>query len=480
MKRMVVFARIVLCVVAFSSGPSQAFLKQPIDSDSARLASQVTVRRDTYGIPHILAKTEEAASFGLGFAQAEDHCLSIARRLIAGRGEAAKYTGQGQEGDFLIKRFDNLELCKKNFAQLDPLLQKIYNAYAAGVNHYVSKHRQELPEWIPAFDGIDVLAYGRAGAVNSVIDAATMRALRAKYPDVEQPATTPPQLERDEQSESFFGETESPGSNAFALSGSRTTSGKPVLLGNPHLNWSSLYWEAQVTVQGKINFFGSTLAGIPVLRAGFNEHLGWVTTNNNPDQEDIYALKLDPNKHDHYIFDGQPMPLKKKEVTVEIKTADGSIKAEKRTYEESHLGPIIYRTKDRAFAYRSTQLESFRHFEGFYRLSKAHNLREWLGVMKLGLLNYSNFTYADREGNILYQWNAHIPRRLDDGTSYELDVPGDTSKYLWQGLHPLADFPKLLNPGGGYIQNCNNPPWYTSLRNPIDPAGFKPFFERGE
>ena len=480
MRRAVWCGLFLYCITSWSSGVNRTPVKGFSETAPARLATQVMIRRDTYGIPHILAKTEEAAAFGFGYAQAEDHCLAIARRLIAARGEAAKYLGQGQEGDFLMKRFDNFELCKQNFGQMDPLLQQIYNAYAAGLNHYVSKHRQDLPDWIPPFDGVDVLANGRAGAVNSAIDAATIRALKAKYPD--ELGSQPAGLERDteEQGASFIAESELPGSNAFALSGSRTTSGKPILLGNPHLNWSSLYWEAQVTVPGKINFFGSTLAGIPVLRAGFNEHLGWVTTNNNPDQEDVYALALDPSKPDHYIFDGKPVPLKKKEVTVEIKTPDGSLKSEKRTYEESRLGPIIYRTKNRAFALRSAQLESFRHFEGFYRLSKTRNLREWLAVMKLGLLNYSNFTYADRDGNILYQWNAHIPKRLDDGTSFELDVPGDTGKYLWQGLHPFSDFPRLLNPSGGYIQNCNNPPWYTSLRNPIDPAGFRSYFERRE
>jgi acyl-homoserine-lactone acylase len=480
MKRTIVSAAVLLCALSLNFTPGRAFLDKAAEADSAHLAAEVTIRRDTYGIPHILAKTEESAAFGFGYAQAEDHCLAIARRLIAARGEAARYLGQGVEGDFLIKRFDNLEVCRQNFGQLDPLLRRIFNAYAAGVNHYVSKHRQELPEWIPTFYGIDVLANARAGAVFSAIDAATIRALKAKYPDDAQAVTTPQVLDSEQPSESFNYETELPGSNAFALSGSRTISGKPILLGNPHLNWSSLYWEAQVTVPGKINFFGSTLAGIPVLRAGFNEHLGWVTTNNNPDQEDIYALKLDPNKPDHYIFEGRSLPLKKLELTVEIRPADGTTKTEKRTYEQSHLGPIIYRTKDRAFAYRSAQLESFRHLEGFYRLSKTQNLGEWLRVMKLGLLNYSNFTYADRDGNILYQWNAHIPRRIDDGTSYELDVPAETSKYLWRGRHPFADFPRLLNPSGGYIQNCNNPPWYTSLRDPVDPSRFKSYFERGE
>ena len=478
MKRASVFA-LILCVTSLISNDGNAFPKGPEDAVS-RLASKVIIRRDTFGIPHILGKTEEAAAFGFGYAQAEDHCLTIVRRLVAARGEMAKHTGQGVESDFLVGRFDSLAVCRQNFGQLDPLLQKIFNAYAAGLNHYVSKHRQELPGWIPTFDGVDVLANARAGAVSSAIDAATIRALKTKYPDDPPPSTSDQEIQIDEQSEVLSGETELPGSNAFALSGSRTTSGKPILLGNPHLNWSSLYWEAQVTVPGKINFFGSTLAGLPVLRAGFNEHLGWVTTNNNPDQEDVYTLRLDPNKPDHYLFEGQSLPISKKEVTVEIKSADGGSKTERRTYEQSHLGPIIHRTKDRAFAYRSTQLESFRHLEGFYRLSKTRNLRGWLKVMKRGLLNYSNFTYADRDGNILYQWNAHIPVRVDDGTSYELDVPGDTGKYLWRGLHKFEEFPRLQNPSGGYVQNCNNPPWFTSLRNPIDPAGFKSYFERGE
>src|SRR5262245_33204091 len=403
-KKTLPLALILVCSLHTSG--AHPFGTDRADTTTTLLASQVLIRRDTYGVPHILGKTEEAAAFGFGYAQAEDHCLPIARRYVAARGEAAKLLGQGVEGDFVVKRFNNLEVCKINFAQLDPLLQRIYNAYAAGVNHYVSQHQQELPSWIPVFDGVDVLAHSRLGAVNSAIDPATIRALKAKYPDEEQSQPGQQEVEAEERSESFISETELPGSNAFALSGSRTVSGKTILLGNPHLNWSSLYWEAQVTVPGKINFFGSTLAGIPVLRAGFNEHLGWVTTNNNPDQEDIYTLTLDPRNPDQYIFEGQSRPFKKKEVIVEIRRTDGSVNTERRVYEESDLGPVIYKGKGRAFTYRSTQLESFRHFEGFYRLSKARNLREWLDVMKLGLLNYSNFTYADAEGNILYQWNA--------------------------------------------------------------------------
>ncbi|HEX4948862.1 MAG TPA: penicillin acylase family protein [Blastocatellia bacterium] len=446
--------------------------RNPARAVQKPLAAQVTIRRDTFGIPHILAETEEAMAYGFGYAQAEDHCLQIAEGWVGARGESAKYFSQGVEGDFLLKQFDNVGACRQNFTQLDPLMQKMFRAYAAGVNRYVEQHRNELPAWIPVFDEIDVLANIHESSINSV--NGVIRRLQNKYEGKPLPQQISLLLNE------FTADAEEAGSNAFAIGPARSVSGKAMLLGNPHLNWSSRYWEAHVTVPGKVNFFGSTLPGLPVLRAGFNEHLGFVQTNNAPDMADVFALKVDPANPAQYVFDGKAMPITKREVAVEIKTADGSLRTEKRSYEYSHLGPIIYRYKDQAFVYRSTQLESYRHFEGFYRLSKAKNLREWMAVMKMNLLNYSNFTYADAAGNILYFWNAQMPKRVDDGTNYELDVPADTSKFLWQSLHPVTDFPQLLNPRGGYTQNCNNPPWFPSLRDPLNPDKYPSYFERGE
>jgi len=444
------------------------------------LADQVIIWRDSYGLPHIHAKTEEAAAFGLGYAQAEDHCVEIARRYVAARGESAKYLGTGTDSDFLVKLYDNLEVSRQDLDHVSPLYRKMVNAFAAGINRYVDQHRKELPDWIPAFNGVDVMAHRRAGAISEAFSQSTARELRKKYPPSGGPPPVTPQISlmmRATPDTSDWEAKDLPGSNAFALSGSRTISGKPILLGNPHLNWNSLYWEAQITVPGRINFFGSTLVGIPVLRAGFNEHLGWVTTNNAPDLTDVFALKLDPGKPDHYLFRGQSLPLKKREISVEIKAADGTLRTEKREYWESHLGIVLCRTPDRAFAVRSTAIDAFRYHEGFYLLSKTRNIKEFLSVMKRNYVPTSNFTYADAEGNILYVWNARVPKRLDDGTSYELDVPGDTDKYVWKKLVKFARLPRLLNPSGGYIQNCNNPPWYASLRNPIDSKGYPSYLE---
>ncbi len=463
--------------------PALAFRPQPspfVPPESSTLADQVTIRRDIYGIPHILAKTEEAAAFGFGYAQAEDHCLVIARALVSARGEEARYFGTGMESDLLLRLYDNLSMSEQDLRRVSAVYRQIVNAYAAGLNRYVEQHRNELPPWIPTFTGVDVMASRRAGAIRSTFSQATVRALQRKYPTTgktgagrESDCIAIPDDSDTDPRPDF----DAPGSNALALSGSRTTTGSPILLGNPHLNWSSLYWEAQVTVPGKINFFGSTLAGIPVLRAGFNEHLGWVTTNNSPDVLDVFALPLDPEQTDHYLFKGRSRPLVKREVSVEVSGEDGTLRRETRTFWESHLGKILYRSADRAFAVCSTQLDAFHYYEGFYLLSKTRNLKEFLAVMDKNLVPTSNFTYADAAGNILYLWNAKIAERPDDGTDYSLDVPAGTDKYVWKRFVKPARFPRLLNPGGGYIQNCNNPPWYTSLRDPLDPAKYHDYLE---
>lgn len=454
------------------------------------LAEQVTIRRDNYGVPHILGETEEAAAFGMGYAQAEDHCVEIGRRFVVARGEQAKFFGTGVESDFRMKRYGNYEVAKNRFSELTPLFQSIMNAYAAGFNLYVEKHRKDLPDWIPSFDGIDVLANGRAEVMRFAFNDAMITGVQLKYP-VESRVAHAASLRgysegalgtveaEETQAGSLRYDQDLVGSNMWAIAGSRTTSGKPILMGNPHQPWSALYWEGHVTVPGKINFYGSTFVGRPVLTSGFNEYLGWSHTVNYPDLADIYVLTLDPKNRDQYIFDGKPMPFTKKEVAVEIKQTDGKMREERRTYSYSHLGPVVHQTLDKAFALKSPLLDEFRYYQEWYALSKSKNLGEFTANLKSNNIPMFNIAYADVDGNIAYWWNGTVPKRLDDGMDYSAEVPGDTSKYVWKELHPLAELPQLINPKGGYVQNCNDPPWWTSLRELLDPAKYPSYTEPG-
>ena len=443
------------------------------------LAEQVVIRRDNFGVPHILGETEEAAAFGMGYAQAEDHAVEIARRFITARGEQAKFFGTGAESDFRMKQYGNHEVARNRFSELSPLFQSMMRAYAAGFNLYVERHRKELPDWIPAFTGVDVLAQGRAEVMRFALNDGMVQAVRLKYPAESQAARISSTLKRSDVEPAAAYEEDFVGSNMWALAGTRTTSGKTILLGNPHQPWAALYWEAHVSVPGKINFYGSTFVGRPVLTTGFNEHLGWSHTVNYPDLTDIYVLTIDPKNPDAYIYDGKPMPLTKKEITVEIKQADGKLGQERRAYFYSHLGPVVHRTKDRAFALKSAILDEFRYYEEWYALSKSKNLQEFIANLKKNQIPMFNIAYADADGNIMYVWNGTVPRRLDDGIDYSAEVPGDTSKYVWKELHAFEELPQLINPAGGYVQNCNDPPWWTSLRAPLDPRKYPSYTEPG-
>jgi len=467
----------LLLAAALCCAAAPAFFV-PLDADKP-LADRVVIRRDTFGVPHIVGETEAAAAFGFGYAQAEDHAAEMARRFLAARGDAARHLGKDfLDADLAARRADNLAEARRAMGSLDRTFREVLGGFADGYNLYVRQHRDTLPSWVIEITGADALALTHTDAPTDAASASIVRALQQKYPEGARPPA-PPRLDVDALT---AGETsrDQDGSNAIALSGRKTLSGAPMLLGNPHLRWQQLYWEAHVKVPGRLDFYGSTLVGYPWLRAGFNDRLGYVQTNNNSDNRDIFALPLDSAKPDHYLFEGKPRPLQRVDVAVDVKRDDGTMTVERRTYWRSHLGPIVHRNSTTAFAYRSTVADAWRWFEGFWKLSHARSLKEYMRVMSTRFSPESNYTYADADGNILYLWNSRIPKRVQDGTSYEMDVPGGTKKYVWKELHPTRDLPQLLNPPGGYIQNANNPPWYVTLRQPLDPARYPAYFERGE
>src|SRR5258708_2316421 len=128
-----------------STRPYQLLAAVMITTALAAQASDLTIRRDTFVVPHILAKTEEPAAVGMGYELGEDYCVELGRRVLAARGEQAKYLGTGAENDFTTKRFGTPEFARQHFPDQSPLFQNMLNGYAAGFNLYVKKHRAELP-----------------------------------------------------------------------------------------------------------------------------------------------------------------------------------------------------------------------------------------------------------------------------------------------------------------------------------------------
>src|SRR6267154_5271716 len=250
----------VLCLLLLLLAPSIT-IAQPSLSD------QSLIRRDTYGVPHILAETEQAAAFAHGYATAEDHFALLARLFLRSRAQQASVFGESYvQEDLYMHRLGIHEVAEARFPSLPPLIRGILEGYAAGYNLYLSRHRDRAPKWATHISGVDVLANCRA------IFLVDFFVINNNLWQKERPPVR------------------GIGSNMWVIGKGRSASGKGILLANPHLPWKGplIFQEVQITVPGKINVSGATLVGFPVVGIGFNDFLGWSHTINQRTPDTVY------------------------------------------------------------------------------------------------------------------------------------------------------------------------------------------------
>lgn len=408
---------------------------------------QALIRRDTYGVPHILAETEQEAAFAHGFATAEDHGALMARLFLRARGELSLVFGDKTVGeDFKNQELGIYQTALDRFSTLPPLIQSMFNSYARGYNLYLFQNRQKMPDWAADITGVDVLAHCRAVVLLDF-------SLDKRY--LELIASAP-----------------GTGSSTWAIGRGRSASGRGILLANPHLGWEStgLLHEIHLTVPGKINVSGATIIGFPFVVIGFNENLGWSHTVNFIDSDDLYELTLDPASPHQYSYEKMNLPLDARTLSVRVKTPEG-LKTRTKTVYRSHYGPVVKMEGNKAFAVKSANLDLVEFATQWNMMAKAKTLAEFRAALQMQALPMFNVSYADREGNIWYVFNGRIPSR-PSGYKWSGIVPGNTSQSEWYNIHPLSELPQILNPASGYVQNCNDAPWYSDARGSIKREGF--------
>jgi len=421
-------------------------------------ATQVAVIRTAYGVPHIYAENFRALGYALGYLQMEDYGDRVPRILLGARGELARLQGiAALDQDFASRPYYRRAV--ETYALIDRDTRDVYEGFAAGVNRYIVLHPGEFEEWTATFNGHDVAAaYVYRSSENAI-----RRWQRRLAGVLEEPAV----------GESGFPDA---GSSAWALGPGRTTSGAPILLRNPHLSWNAGYWEAHVVVPDRLDFYGDFRIGGPIgIVGGFNRHLAFATANNDVNSAEVYALEADPSRADHYLFDGTSIPLSRHPITVAYRDGIREVSVT-REYETTSLGPVVYRNQQAIYVLRDSEDGSYRGGDQFLRMMQAGSLDEWKEAMRLRAHPGSNFVYADAAGNILFLWNAAIPVRPHPAGE-ENPVPVSTTSEVWSKLHELDELPQLLNPPGGYVRNENDPPWLTTLRQPLVPADFPAYFE---
>ena len=420
----------------------------------AATARRVSIVRDDWGIPHVHGRTDADAIFGLIYAQAEDDFNRVETNYLGALGRLAEADGEGAIWrDLRMKLFIDPEALQAQYRSSPAFLQRLAEAWADGLNLYLAKHPEVHPRVLRRFEPWMVLAFSE-GSIGGDIESVSLAGLEAFYGRAvpgEAVALRGP-------------EREPTGSNGFAIAGSNTASGRPLLLINPH---TSFFFRAEAQVQSDegLDAYGAITWGQFFVYQGFNRRVGWMHTSTGADAIDEYAETIVQRAGGlYYRFGNEERPVVATRLSVPYRTAAGPAVREFTVY-RTHHGPIVRTAGGRWISVRLMQ-EPVKALLQSYTRTKATSYSAFRKAMELHANSSNNTVFADADGNIAYFHPSFVPKR-DPSFDWTRPVDGSDPATEWKGVHSLEESIEVKNPPGGWIQNTNN--WPYSVAGPASP-----------
>ena len=447
---LVVLAAVTLIVIDQASLPKAPSRQALLDKAKAY---DVRIRRDQWGVPHVLGKTDADAAFGLGFAQSEDDFATLQDVVLATRGVLARDKGKAAAPtDYVAALLDVWPTTNAHYAKLPADLRKVMEAYADGVSVYAAKHPEKVKPGLLPLTGHDIEA-------GFIFKQPFFYGLDGELKHLTSPGAPPPPAK---------------GSNGLATAPARSADGATRLLVNSHQPYTGpvAWYEAVVESGQGWHVAGGFFPASPFLLGGHNAHLGWAATVNHPRLTDVYKLVMNPENPNQYRLDGKWRELERRTVEIQVKQPDGSLKPVSREVLRSVHGPVI-RGPQGVFAVRYPTSGGVRQLAQNYAMNKARNLTEWKAAMAMQAVPSVNYIYADEKGNIGYLSNGIYAERkagVDWSGPY---MPGDASDLIWTKVRPFSQSPQIWNPKSGWVFNANNTPFRaTDPAYDLKPADF--------
>ena len=495
-------------------------------------SAPIEIIRDADAIPHIFAKSKNDALFGLGYAHAQDRLWQMEFQRRIGNGRLSEIFGVPTiQQDRFLRTVGFGRAARDAWNRTPDWAKAQVNAYCAGVNAFIASHngRGLPPEfsllrfepepwtgpdvivWVKmmawdlsanyAFEllrhdltsavGADRMAqlmppYARGGL--SILDPVAGSDLQVPGSRFQVPASRSPvpdsassvlasvraalSIGNPAVAEFLQASTrEGLGSNNWAVDGTLTASGKPLLANDPHLGTRlpSTWYLAHISAPG-FDVIGATLPGAPAVALGRNRFIAWGATNVAADVEDLYRERIDASGK-FAAFEGRPEPLK-------VITEDIVIKSGLTLHLEVHAtrhGPIISEAvnainaddADRKHRPRPPALEplAFRWtaldpddstLTAFLELNEAKNWSDFTTALRDFVVPSQNFVYGDVDGHIGYYAPGRIPLRASGDGSQPAD--GSSGAAEWTGWVPFDDLPHLYDPPDHLIVTANHRP----------------------
>ncbi len=413
-------------------------------------ARQVTVVRDTWGVPHISGKTDADAVFGVlytqcedDFARVEDNYLTALGRRAEAYGEAALYE------DLRARLFMDSARAVAVYARSPAWMKHLLNAFADGTNYYLATHPDVHPQRIRRFQPWMPLLFSE-GSIGGNVSAVPAEGIAAFY------GQQKPTSRQGPPADPARADREPVGSNGFAIAPARSASGHALLLINPH---TSFYFrsEVQLTSGEGLNAYGAVTWGQFFIYQGFNSKCGWMHTSSGADSMDEYLETVTAKDGKYYYrYAGRLLPVRTGKVTLAY-LKDGQLRRRKFTTYYTPHGPVVAQQGEKWVAVK-TMDAPLQALEQSYLRTKATDYASFRQVMRLNGNASNNTVFADAKGTIAY-WHGNFMPRRPAGYDWSRPVDGSTKSTEWRGLHPLEDLVQVRNPASGFIQNCNATPF---------------------
>ena len=436
-------------------GSVYQFAWRPLPQTSGRLDAPIqgraTIVRDAIGVPHITAASWQDAIFLQGYVTAQDRLweMEAIRRLAAG--QLAEIVGpRGVDSDEEARRLRLLRLADAQAKTMNPGDKAVLAAYARGVNYFIDTHRNNLPieftllRFDPRPWEIRDSLLAALQMHRTLTTSWRSKLIKLHMLEHGDPAKLEFLFPSHSEAEPHAG------SNAWAIPGARSATGKPILASDPHLEYSLPSTWYMVHLQAPdLDVTGVALPGLPGVIIGHNQRIGWGVTNLEFDVQDLYREQFD-QKSGRYLFQGQ---LEQARLEREVIAVKGENPMEFGTWITRH-GPIVLSDEGKSYSLRWTAADETRLDYPFLDIDRAQNWQEFTAALARFPGPPQNFVYADVDGNIGYQAAGHIPERKPE-CSAGVPADGTAGDCEWVGIVPFEQMPHFSNPASGAVISAN-------------------------
>jgi acyl-homoserine-lactone acylase len=499
----------------------------PLAPAKGAAAERVVIRRTAHGVPHIQAMSYRGLGYGYGYAFARDNICTIAEDYVTVNAERSRWFGprgtsrrlagssRNLDSDLFWRQVIDSGVVERLLARRPPRGQSVtardlVRGYVSGYNAYLRRvgGARGVPDptcrgrsWVRPIT--TATAYRRVFqlAMATSTDSLIQEIARAQPPRRGQRPSARRRADGFARAPAPIRDSPVGGSNAIAVGRDGTRDRRHgLLLGNPHLPWQGTdrFYQAQLTIPGRLNVQGVSLYGVPAIQIGHTRTVAWSHTAAPGLAFTLYRVKLARGSPTSYVVDGRRERMTSRRVTVQVRRRNGRVRPYRRRLWSTRWGPVVTGgprlgdlrwTSTTAFVLADAAARNVQSLDTWLAMDRAESaagvlraLRHWQGVP------WNATLVADRGGRALFA-DVRVAPHVSDTLAERCNVDVGQGPYAASGLAVLdgsrsacrwrrdrrAIEPGRLPPARqphlfrrDYVTNSNDSYWLSNPHQPLE------------